>query len=264
VPKATKRERQRINRELRREAMRKEEQRRKRFRTGRNIALLLIPIVIIFVVIQITSGGSSSSSAAITCTSSVPAKPPTTQQYSTPPPMTIDATATYTAVMDTSCGKINIALDAAEAPQTVNSFVFLAQQGFYNGTLFHRIVTDFVDQGGDPKGDGTGGAGYTLPDEPPKSGYQAGSVAMANSGSGTTSSQFFLTVSKNGAKTLDGSGTPYQYSILGQMDAHGLAVAKKINQYGSSGQTGTPTKKIYVLGVTINTNAPSSSTTTTT
>jgi peptidyl-prolyl cis-trans isomerase B (cyclophilin B) len=262
VPKATKRERQRINRELRREAQRREEQRRKRWRTGRTVAIILAPLVVIFVVVQLTSNSGSDEAAAITCSSAVPAKPATPPTFSAAPPMTIDTTAKYTAAMKTSCGTIHIALDAAAAPQTVNSFVFLAQQGFYNGTDFHRIVTNFVDQGGDPTGTGSGGPGYSLPDEPPTTPYKTGSVAMANAGSGTTGSQFFLTV-KGGAAQLNAGGPPYKYSILGQMDAKGLAIAEGINKkFGSA--SGTPTGKVYVLGVTISSNAPGSSATTTT
>jgi cyclophilin family peptidyl-prolyl cis-trans isomerase len=164
--------------------------------------------------------------------------------------------------METSCGTITMALDAKDAPQTVNSFAYLANRGFYNGTLFHRIVTDFVNQGGDPKGDGTGGPGYTLPDEPPANGYSAGSVAMANAGSGTTGSQFFLVVSDSGAQQL-GTTPPYKYSALGTMDAAGLKVAKKINTFGSADSAGKPTQKIYVTSVKV-TEGGSSATTTTT
>ena len=255
VPKATKRERQRQNREIRREAMLAAEKRRKRFRTARTIGLLLIPIVIIFVIIQVTSGGdsgtSSSTAAPIKCSSRKPATPIKAQTYPEAPPLTVDVNETYTAVMHTSCGDINIKLDPKQAPQTVNSFLFLVQSEFYNGTTFHRIVTDFVDQGGDQKGDGTGDPGYKLPDEPPKNGYKAGDVAMANSGPNTSGSQFFLVVSANGAKTLsqqhndDGS---YKYSILGHMDAHGLRVAKKINTFGGP-DPGTPTKTMYLFDV---------------
>ncbi|MEX2100615.1 MAG: peptidylprolyl isomerase [Acidimicrobiia bacterium] len=270
MPKATKRERQRINRELRREAIRKAEQRRRRFRTARNLAIPIGIVAIIFGVIRLTQGDDDTNSSAganeITCTNKKPESAASTQQFSEPPPLTIDPAQQYTAVMDTSCGKINIALDAAQAPQTVNSFVFLAQQGIYNGTLFHRIVTNFVDQGGDPKGDGTGGPGYQLPDEPPADGYKAGTVAMANAGTGTTGSQFFLTVSKQGAQTLGSGGAPYKYSILGQMDAQGLKIAKKINTFGASDEAGTPTKKIYVFSVTIesgaSTTTPAATTTT--
>jgi peptidyl-prolyl cis-trans isomerase B (cyclophilin B) len=253
VPKATKRERQRQNRELRREAMLAAEKRRKRFRTARTIGLLLVPVVIIFVIIQVVSGGDSDTStteaAPVKCVSRTPATPIKTQTYPEAPPLTIDVNQKYTAVMHTSCGDINIKLDPKQAPQTVNGFLFLVQNEFYNGTTFHRIVTDFVDQGGDQKGDGTGDPGYKLPDEPPKNGYKAGDVAMANSGPGTSGSQFFLVVSANGAKTLNGSGAPYKYSILGHMDARGLRVAKKINTFGSAGEAGTPTKTMYLFDV---------------
>ena len=162
-----------------------------------------------------------------------PATPVKTQTFTEVPPTTIDVNAQYSAVLHTSCGDIDIALDAKQAPVTVNSFLFLVQNEYYNGTTFHRIVTDFVDQGGDQKGDGTGDPGYKLPDEPPKNGYKVGDVAMANSGPGTSGSQFFLVVSKNGADHL-GTQPPYKYSILGHMDAHGLKVAQKINTFGSA------------------------------
>jgi peptidyl-prolyl cis-trans isomerase B (cyclophilin B) len=263
VPKATKRERQRQNRDARRQAMQEAEKRKKRNRTIRNASLLLIPLVIIFVIIQVTnSDDSSSNSAAATkngCSTKVPPKP-TTTTLSAAPAMSIDPTKQYTAVMQTSCGDITIALDPAVAPQTVNSFVSLAQKGFYDGTFFHRIVTDFVDQGGDPTGTGSGGPGYQLPDEPPTDGYKAGSVAMANAGTGTTGSQFFLVVSDTGAQQL-GTSPPFKYSDLGTMDAAGLKVAQKINTFGSSDSTGTPTQKVYVLGVKITEGSGATSTT---
>jgi peptidyl-prolyl cis-trans isomerase B (cyclophilin B) len=253
VPSYEKRERQRQNRDARRVAEFEAEKKRKRNKSIRNavIAAVLFAIVIGGFSL-LNSGGSgsksSSSSDQVACGASAPPKNQA-KTYKSAPPMTIDASKTYTAVMDTSCGKVTITLDAATAPQSVNSFVFLAKQGFYNGTLFHRIVTDFVDQGGDPKGDGTGGPGYKLPDEPPANGYTAGSVAMANAGSGTTGSQFFLVVSDNGAKGL--GGPPYAYSGLGTMDAAGLKVAQKINTFGSASSAGTPTKQVYVNSVKI-------------
>jgi cyclophilin family peptidyl-prolyl cis-trans isomerase len=256
VPKATKRERQRQNRDMRREAMLAAEKRRKRFRTARTIGLLLIPVVIIFVIIQLTSGddssdSSNSSSSAIKCSSKKPTTPVKTQTFTEVPATTIDVNAQYSAVLHTSCGDVEIALDAKQAPVTVNSFLFLIQNEYFNGTTFHRIVTDFVDQGGDQTGSGSGGPGFQLPDEPPADGYKVGDVAMANSGPGTSGSQFFLVVSKNGAKTLDGAGAPFKYSILGHMDAAGLKVAQKINTFGSSDEAGTPTKTIYVFDVGI-------------
>jgi peptidyl-prolyl cis-trans isomerase B (cyclophilin B) len=253
VPKATKRERQRQNREMRREAMMQAEKRRKRFRTARTIGLLLIPIVIIFVIIQLVSGGGSdsSSAASIKCSSRKPTTPVKTQTFPEVPATTIDVTAQYSAVLHTSCGDIEIALDAKQAPVTVNSFLFLIQNEYYNGTTFTRIVTDFVDQGGSQTTDGNGEPGYTLPLEPPKAGYKVGDVAMAARSDGSISgSQFFLVVSKNGADQL-GTQPPYKYSILGHMDAHSLKVAQKINTFGTADQTGTPTKTIYVFDVGI-------------
>jgi peptidylprolyl isomerase len=146
------------------------------------------------------------------CNGTKPARG-STKTYTSPPPMTIDPAKTYVAHVATSCGTFDITLDAKDAPKTVNSFVFLANQKFYDGLTFHRLVPDFVIQGGDPAGNGQGGPGYKLPDEPPKNGYAKGSVAMANAGPGTTGSQFFVTVSPNGAKAL--GGPPYKYSALG-------------------------------------------------
>jgi cyclophilin family peptidyl-prolyl cis-trans isomerase len=265
VPKATKRERQRQNRDARRQAMMEAEKRRRRMRTGRNLAFLLIPLVILFVVLQVTNNSDSSSKSSssgptnfkTTCDSALPAK--ATKTKYTKPGLGIDTSKQYTAVLHTSEGDVTIALDAKQFPQSVNSFIYLSCQGFYNGTTFHRIITDFVDQGGDPTGTGKGGPGYTIKDEPPKSAYTEDSVAMANSGSGTTGSQFFLVVSANGAKTL--GGPPYLYSGLGKMDAAGLAVAQKINTFGGP-DPGTPTKAITINGVTITDGSTPASTTT--
>ncbi len=264
VPKATKRERQRQNREARRAAMQEAEKRHKRNRTIRNLVLLLIPLVIIFVVLQLTKSDDSSSKTssgptnfATTCDTALPTKSAKTTLPK--PGMGIDTKKDYTAVLHTTEGDVPITLDAKTAPKTVNSFVYLACKGFYNGTTFHRIVPDFVDQGGDPKGDGTGGPGYKLPDEPPSDGYKAGSVAMANSGAGTTGSQFFLVVSDTGAQNL-GTTPPYKYSALGTMDAAGLDVAKTINTFGGADEK--PTKTVTINGVTITDGSTPTTTTT--
>jgi len=117
------------------------------------------------------------------------------KQYSSPPQMGIDPNKTYTATFDTSRGKIVCDLFAKEAPSTVNNFVFLARDGFYNGTKFHRVIPDFMIQGGDPEGTGRGGPGYKFADEvknnPRK--HQRGSLSMANAGPNTNGSQFFIT-----------------------------------------------------------------------
>ncbi len=117
------------------------------------------------------------------------------KQYSTPPAMSIDASKAYAVTFDTSKGTIVCNLMAAEAPNTVNNFVFLAREGFYDGTLFHRVIKDFMVQGGDPTGTGRGGPGYKFADETGagKPRHKVGSLSMANSGPNTNGSQFFIT-----------------------------------------------------------------------
>jgi peptidyl-prolyl cis-trans isomerase B (cyclophilin B) len=104
----------------------------------------------------------------------------------------IDPAHRYIATIKTDRGDIVMALDPARAPKTVNNFVFLARDGFYDGLTFHRIVDDFVIQGGCPEGSGSGGPGYRFEDEPVQGEYEAGAVAMANSGPNTNGSQFFI------------------------------------------------------------------------
>ncbi len=240
---------------MRREAMLAAEKRRKRLRSARTIGLLLIPVVIVFVIIQLasdddSSDSSNSSAQGIKCSSREPATPVKTQTFTEPPPTTIDVNGQYSAVLHTSCGDIDIALDTKQAPVAANNFLALVQNEFYNGTTFHRIVTNFVDQAGSQSPDGQGDAGYNLPLEPPADGYKVGDVAMAAGADGISGSQFFLVVSKSGAEQL-GTQPPYRYSILGHMDAEGLKVAKKINTFGSADTTGTPTRTIYIFDVGI-------------
>lgn len=115
--------------------------------------------------------------------------------YSAPPPMTIDTSKTFVATLETSKGTIVVDLFPKDAPKTVNNFVFLAREGFYNGTKFHRVINDFMIQGGDPEGSGRGGPGYRFEDEtkdnPNK--HKVGSLSMANAGPNTNGSQFFIT-----------------------------------------------------------------------
>ena len=109
--------------------------------------------------------------------------------------MTIDSNKSYTATLDTSRGRIVCELYPKDAPKTVNNFVFLAREGFYNGTKFHRVISDFMIQGGDPTGTGRGGPGYKFEDEVennPKK-HTVGSLSMANAGPNTNGSQFFIT-----------------------------------------------------------------------
>jgi peptidyl-prolyl cis-trans isomerase B (cyclophilin B) len=138
------------------------------------------------------------------------------KQYSAAPPMTIDVAKSYTATFNTSKGTIVCELFPAEAPNTVNNFVFLARDGFYNGTKFHRVIADFMIQGGDPEGTGRGGPGYRFRDE--LSGgfkrHQVGSLSMANAGPNTNGSQFFITHVKT--SHLDGKHTVFGQVTSGQ------------------------------------------------
>ena len=137
---------------------------------------------------------------------------PKQQKFAEAPEMGIDPAKRYTATMETSMGTLVIALDPIAAPRTVNNFVYLAAQHYYDGVIFHRIISGFMCQGGDPDGSGRGGPGYKFGDELPKSGkYQIGSVAMANAGPNTNGSQFFIVSGPSGC------GLPPLYSLLGQV-----------------------------------------------
>jgi cyclophilin family peptidyl-prolyl cis-trans isomerase len=121
--------------------------------------------------------------------------PTKSQQWSRPPELEIDPKKTYTATLHTDKGDIVIELFADKTPHTVNNFVFLSRQGFYNGTIFHRVIADFMAQGGDPTGTGRGGPGYQFADEfhPQLKHSKPGILSMANAGPGTNGSQFFIT-----------------------------------------------------------------------
>ena len=134
--------------------------------------------------------------------------------------MGIDPAKRYTATMETSMGSMVIALDPIKAPKTVNSFVFLALNHYFDGIIFHRIINGFVCQGGDPTGTGRGGPGYRFDDELPKAGeYKIGSFAMANAGPNTNGSQFFI------ISGPDGCRLPPAYSLFGQV-VKGLEVVE--------------------------------------
>ena len=114
------------------------------------------------------------------------------QQYTDVPDMAIDPQGQYSATLETNKGTIDVELFPGDAPQTVNNFVCLARDGYFDGTPFHRIVKGFVIQGGDPTGTGSGGPGYTFADEPITREYEKGTLAMANAGPNTNGSQFFI------------------------------------------------------------------------
>jgi len=142
------------------------------------------------------------------------------KRYSAPPQMQIETNRTYRVVIKTNKGDIHLELNPAEAPMTVNNFVALARDGYYDGVTFHRVVPRFVIQGGDPTGIGSGGPGYKFQDEPVKRAYKAGTVAMANAGPNTNGSQFFICLE-------DQPGLPPNYTIFGDT-VTGMDVVRNI------------------------------------
>jgi len=160
--------------------------------------------------------------AAAASPAGVAAGKPAGKQYSAPPPMSIDPNKQYKATIKTSLGELTAELYPKDAPNTVNNFVFLARDGFYNGVIFHRIIKDFMVQTGDPTGTGRGDPGYKFGDElkGPQT-YTKGTLAMANAGPNTQGSQFFI---------CDGPGAeklPKNYSIFGKVTG-GIEVLDKI------------------------------------
>lgn len=148
------------------------------------------------------------------------------KSYANPPAMQIDPTKTYTARFKTSKGEFDIQLFAKEAPITVNNFVFLARDGFYDGIRFHRVIADFMIQGGDPTGTGRGDAGYKWNDEPSALKLRhdsPGILSMANAGANTNGSQFFITHVPT--PWLDG-----QHAIFGKVMGDGQKVVDAIQQ----------------------------------
>lgn len=143
------------------------------------------------------------------------------KMYTAPPSMTIDPTKEYTATLRTDLGDIVIRLYAQATPRTVNNFVFLAREKFYDGTIFHRTISGFMIQGGDPSGTGRGGPGYTFADEAFEGTYARGTLAMANAGPDTNGSQFFI-MHKDGA-------LPPNYTIFGTVIS-GMETVDKIAQ----------------------------------
>jgi cyclophilin family peptidyl-prolyl cis-trans isomerase len=169
---------------------------------------------------------------------------PKQQKFSSPPEMGIDPAKRYSATMETSMGTLVIALDPVAAPKTVNNFVFLALNHYYDGVIFHRIINGFVCQGGDPEGTGRGGPGYRFEDELPKSGkYQIGSLAMANAGPNTNGSQFFIISGPSGVSL------PPAYSLFGQV-VKGLDIVDMMQKV-PTGAGDRPKDDVVIKSVTI-------------
>ena len=169
------------------------------------------------------------------------------KQYASPPPDTIDRAKTYTATIDTSAGAMTLELFASEAPLTVNNFVHLARDGFYEDCQFHRVISGFMIQGGCPKGDGTGGPGYRFQDEPVTRSYVKGTLAMANAGPNTNGSQFFIV---HGADV----GLPPNYTIFGMLTDGGDVLDTLANSPVSrsrGGENSSPAERLVINNITI-------------
>lgn len=168
-------------------------------------------------------------------------------EFPAPPPDCLTPGASYTAVFDTSVGEMVAELDPEQAPITVNNFVYLARYHYYDGSTFHRVIQDFVIQGGDPVGDppGTGGPGYTIDEEVPEPGeYELGSLVMAKrTPPSTTGAQFFVVTGPNG------EALPNQYSLFGQV-TEGLDVAEAIQTVDTDGSD-KPLEDVVINSITI-------------
>ena len=261
-----KRERQRAGKEARRAAAMAARRRRQR----RNQAISIVALVAVIAGIGLIFSQTGPKKTVSTTGSTVKAGDPFTgvkfgtqtcppadgsakrqTAFDGPPKKCIDAKLTYTATFETDAGTFAVKLDPKKAPFTVNNFVVLARYHYFDGVPFHRVIPDFVLQGGDAeKGDGTGGPGYTFRDELPKPGdYKAGSLAMANSGPDTNGSQFFVVTSAAGAKTLvQAVGGSAKYSLFGQVTS-GMDIVKAIEADGDT--SGTPKVVHKMVKVTV-------------
>jgi cyclophilin family peptidyl-prolyl cis-trans isomerase len=167
------------------------------------------------------------------------------KRYDAPPKMQIDPNKKYTATIDTDKGKIVIDLFAKEAPKTVNNFVFLAKEGFYDGLIFHRVIPGFMIQGGDPTGSGRGGPGYQFENEnkDTKKPFDAGAVAMANAGPDTNGSQFFINDAASPWLKPD-AYTMFGHVTQGQEVVHAIATVEK-------DENDRPREEVHIKSVTI-------------
>jgi len=205
-------------------------------------------IVVVILIAQGGGGGDSSTSASASSATGckkVEAPEPKNVQLSAPK-QTVQKGEELTAVVATSCGTFEITLDTIRAPKTSNSFAYMAEEGFYDETTFHRIVPEFVIQGGDPSGNGTGGPGYKVVEAPPANlQYTKGIVAMAKSegeASGTSGSQFYVVTAAN-------AELPPEYALLGKVEK-GLDVVELIGTM-SKPNTEEPKQTILIESITI-------------
>ena len=275
----SKRERQKAARREKLEREQRYEKRRKNIRRGVIVGVIAV-IVVGSGALLFTGGKPKAKAGATTTTLSAPtttttAKPAAfavtqaqanakavaagcpaststrvnTKAYSKAPAMTINTAKTYYAHFTTTAGNFVVKLDAKTAPITTNNFVFLANQGYYKCVIFHRVITGFMIQGGDPTGTGSGGPGYTIADEYPKAAtpnYPLYSIAMANTGQPHTGGSQFFIVTGSAGESLSNA-----YSLFGQV-VSGVKAVNTIQNAGSSSSTGVPPAITHrILNITI-------------
>jgi peptidyl-prolyl cis-trans isomerase B (cyclophilin B) len=213
------------------------------------IALAVFALIAAGVVVAILigrGGGSDDSTAATSTSGCKKVAAPKPKQVGYPAPkQTVSKGEKLTAVVETSCGTFEIALDSTRAPKTVNSFVFLSEEGFYDDLTFHRVIPEFVVQGGDPQGTGNGGPGYSIDEKPPANlAYTKGVVAMAKTSAeppGRSGSQFFVVLSAD-------AGLPPEYALVGKV-GKGFDVVERIGKLGTS--SGAPKQVLLIEKITI-------------
>lgn len=268
MPSADKRARKKENARAAREEREAVLRRKKRTRSTITVGVVVAIFAGVIILLNVTGdSGKKKPVAAATSTSTpttqalpagcVRTVPPknTAKTWKSPPAMTIDTSKTYVATFSTSCGTFAATLDAKNSPKGVNNFVFLAKNHFYDGLKWHRVVKDFVIQGGDPKGDGSGGPGYSVTTELPKDGYPLGTLAWAktsNAPNGDAGSQFFVVTGPNTSALSQKANGSYQYGVFGKVTT-GLANAQKIMSLApaTAGGDGPPKVPMYIFKVTI-------------
>jgi len=217
-------------------------------------AVLALLVAVAFASVLTACGGSSDSTSSSSTATTSTTEASGCKQVKAPAPKSVSFKAPKqvlkpgeeaTAVVKTNCGTFEIALDTKRAPKTANSFAFLAEEGFYDDLIFHRVVPGFVIQGGDPKGTGLGGPGYNVDEKPPPNlEYTKGVVAMAKSSAdppGRSGSQFFVV-------TAAAAPLPPEYALVGKV-SKGYATVARIEELGTPEET--PTQTVLIEEMTI-------------
>jgi peptidyl-prolyl cis-trans isomerase B (cyclophilin B) len=214
------------------------------------LAVFAVVIAVVVAAILISRGGGSDedsgSNAAAGASGCKQVEAPAPKEVSLKAPgQSIQRGEPVNAVVETSCGTFDIALDTERAPKTANSFAYLSEKGFYDGLAFHRIVPEFVIQGGDPLGNGSGGPGYSVDEKPPPNlAYTRGTVAMAKSSAeppGRSGSQFFVVTGAD-------AGLPPEYALVGKVTS-GMSVVERIGKLGTPAEK--PKQTVLIEDVTI-------------